>query len=971
MPFVVSQRPEMSPAVAWARSTVLVLSSLLLLPALVPAQAPAAQPLEAQALAALLPSDPLVRTGTTRSGVRYYVRQNSRPEGRAELRLVVASGSLHEDDRQLGLAHFVEHMAFNGTDHFEKNEAIEYLRSIGMEFGAGVNAFTSFDRTVYQLRLPTDDSAALKKGLLILEDWAAGLSFEPAEIERERGVVIEEWRGGRGAAARVRDQHLPVLLAGSRRAERQPIGDPDLLQSFAHQDLLRYYRTWYRPERMAVIAVGDFDAAEMERRIERAFRKLGNRKSRSRRAPAQPEVVDEVQLAPGDRISVVTDPEIQRSRIELILRHRSERSGTVGEFRDDLIDSLFLQMFNERLGELLQLAEPPFLGAGAGLQRVDDTTLLYSLALSPSEGRELAGLEALAVEAERVRQHGFLEAELDRQRVDFVRAFERAYEERETTDSRSFVDGYVDNFLDGDPYPDVGQRLELVRQLLPGIEIAEINTRARSWSTGEDRVILVTAPEEGAEALPETDQILQLVQDVRGREVEPWVDEVSSTPLIEELPQPGEITNRSTLADLGVTHWTLSNGIEVYLKPTDFKKDEVFLRAFSPGGTSLVSDEDYPSAEMAETILGLSGLADHSLIELGKMLTGKVVSVSPTLEEESEGFRGGGSPEDLETLFQLLYLQATAPRYDTQAFASFTTRMTGLLRNRRSRPEVVFGETIEEALYQNHPRRQPLDEEFVSRVDHQRALQVYRERFADFSDFTFVIVGSFEISKLEPLVERYLASLPAAGREEAPRDLGIRVAEGTVEREVAMGMEEKAQVQLVLSGPFVQSVEERLRLQVMVEVLRNRLRDRVREQLGGTYGVSVSASTSHWPQPSYRLGVSFGSDPQRIDELIAVVFDEMDRMTRELVASEELEKVRETERRNRETALQQNGFWLGSLSYALEKGEDLAQILTFEDRLTVVDLEAVRGAAQAYLGRENLGKFILRPAAAVEPGGEQ
>ncbi len=917
-------------------------------------------------LSAPLPLDPLVRTGTTRSGVRFYVRRNSRPEGRAELRLVVRSGSLQEDERQLGLAHFVEHMAFNGTEHFAKNEAIEYLRSIGMEFGADVNAFTGFDRTVYQLRVPTDDEEAVERGLLILEDWASGLTFAAEEIDRERGVVIEEWRGGRGAAARISDQHLPVLLAGSPRATRRPIGDPDLLRTFPHEDLIRYYRTWYRPERMAIVAVGDFDPERMQRRIERAFRKLGSRQARRQRAESErpAEIEDRVELSSADRFSLATDPEIQRPRLEHVVRHAAPRGGSIGDFRDDLIDSLFLRMFNQRLGELLQQAEPPFLSAGAGLQRVDASTVLFTLAMSPQEGLLLEGLDSVAVEAERVRRHGFLDSELERQRGVFLRAFERAWEERDTTSSGAFVADYIDHFVDAEPYPDAAQRLDLVRRLLPAITLEEINARSQRWSSGDDRVTLLTAPDSEAEDLPDGEAILDRLEAVREREVEPWVDEVSTTPLMETLPEPGEVTTRRQIEELDLHHWSLSNGIEVYLKVTDFKRDEVLLRAFSPGGTSLVSEEEFPSAVMSQTVLGISGLGEHSMIELGKMLSDKVVSISPTLDEEGEGFQGGGSPQDLETLFQLLHLQATAPRDDPEAFASFENRMAGLVRNRRSRPEIVFGEAIEEALYDDHPRRQPFDEAFLERIDHDTVLRVHRERFADLGDFTFVIVGAFELDAMEALVERYLASLPSEGRREAPRDVGVRIVPGEVTREIAMGVEEKAQVQLVLSGAFEQSVEERLRLHVMVEVLRSRLRDRVREDLGGTYGVGLSASTSHWPTESFRLTVSFGADPERIDELVEVVFEEMDRMRREAPEVSELEKVRETERRNRETALRQNGFWLGTLAYSLERGEDLTNILTFDQRLSAVDVETIRQAAGKYLKRENLGRFVLRPAAA-------
>jgi zinc protease len=949
---------------------VLALLCALALGACVTAGAPAPAPVAVAPSADLaslgldraLPEDPAVRRGRLANGLRYYVRRNARPEDRAELRLVVAAGSVVEDDDQLGLAHFVEHMAFNGTRRFEKQELIDSLRAIGMRFGADLNASTGFDQTVYQLQVPTDDDELVGRALLILDEWAQGVAFDPEEIDRERGVVIEEWRGRRGAGARVLDQQLPVLLAGSRYAERLPIGTPEVLASFEPDTLVRFYRDWYRPDLMAVVAVGDFDPDAMVRRIAKRFSKL--RPPRRPRQPVEAGVPERAETA----VSRVTDPELTTSRVQVSYKHPARVTRLVGDFRDGLVEGLFNALLNARLRERLQVADPPFLGSSSSLGALTRDRDLYSLSATVHEGRMLEGLEALLEEAERARRHGFQPGELERMRADFLRSFQRQYEERDTTDSGVHASRLTGEFLDGEPTPDAETRFRLAQRFLPEITLEEVNAQAVRWMSSADRVILVTGPEKEGAGLPEAPALLAAFDRVREREVEPYEDRVADTELMPEPPSPGRIVGRERIEELDVEVWTLGNGIRVVLKPTELKKDEVRLSAFSPGGTSLAADDAWVPAATATSVLGLGGLGEHDLVTLQKLLAGRSAGASAYIGETSEGLAGGGSPQDLETIFQLVYLTATAPRADPEAFASFRSRMAGFVANRLARPEVVFQDTITEVMSQGHPRRRPFDEEQLAKTDLDASLAFYRERFSDLSDATFVIVGAFGLEPIEPLVERYLASLPGNGRRESWRDLGVRTPRGVIERTVRKGLEPKAQVVQLFTGPFEQGWLQRHRLQSLVEVLEDRLRKRVREELGGTYGVSVSSGTSFEPVQEYTLRISFACDPERVDDLRAAVREELERIRETPVDDQEIRTVQETQRRGRETSLEQNGFWSSVLGFVFEHDLDPLEILRFDQRVASLDSAALLETARRIIDFDNVATFLLLPEA--EASGE-
>ena len=914
-----------------------------------------AAPSAAPASADTLPLDPRVRTGVLPNGLRYYVRENDRPEKRAELRLVVNAGSILEDEDQRGLAHFVEHMAFNGTRHFAKNELVAYLESIGMRFGADLNASTSFDETVYALTLPTDSAAALEKGLLILEDWAHGLTFDHGEIQRERGVVTEEWRLGQGAGSRIRDKQLPVIFSGSRYATRLPIGTKGSLDSATDMALVRFYREWYRPNLMAVVAVGDFDADSMVARIRARFSSLTNPSA------ARPRTLATVPDHDSTLVSIATDPEVTYNSVAVMWLLPPGERGTVRAFRQSLVESLYNRMLNERLSEIAQRPGAPFIRASSAKSDLVRTKDFYQLGAVVQNGGIERGLEAILTEAARVDAHGFTAGELERARANMLRGYERAYAERDKTYSASLAAEYVENFLSGEPAPGIAYEYAAVRQLLPTVTLDDVNRLGRDWISDRNRVVLVDAPDKPGTTVPNRAALLAVFDRVRGRPVTAYVDSASSAPLLERAPKAGRITSERTIAGVGITEWRLSNGARVLLKPTDFQADQVLMRAYSPGGTSLVADSDYVAAATATVVLAEGGVGRLSLPDLRKRLAGKAVGVSPSLGDGEEGMSGSASPRDLETMLQLTYLYFTAPRADSAAFTAFQQRARAALANRGASPEAAFQDTLQVTLARHHFRARPFTASLVNEMSLDRSLAIYRDRFANAGDFTFVFVGNVSPDSLRPLVERYIASLPSTGRRERARDTGVAPPAGVVERVVRRGTEPKAETAIVFSGPFEFSRDNRFALGALADVLEIELRDALREQLGGTYGVTVSAQGERDPRPSYTLGIEFGSAPDRAESLTTALFAQLDTLERSGPSAATLAKVKEADLRARETSLRQNGYWLSQIVTFDRLGWPLAEIPAGDRLIAALDAKTVQEAARRYLNEKRYVKVVLLP----------
>ncbi len=908
--------------------------------------------------------DPSVIRGTLGNGLAYYVRHNGEPRGRAQLALVVKAGSVLEEDDQRGLAHFVEHMAFNGTARFARQQIIEYLESIGSALGADLNALTGYDHTMYWLEVPADDPDAMETAFRILSDWAYAVTFAPDEVELERGVVLEEWRLGRGFGSRLQDRLFPLLFGDSRYAERSPIGLPEVIEAASAERLRDFYERWYRPGLMAVIAVGDFDAEAVETKVRRHFapRPEGEAPGGAAAGPAAEPPRFSVPDHGPPRVGVLTDPEAPGTQVNLLRKVPPDAGEGLAAFRRTAVERLAFEMLNARLFERGRAADPPFLWAGGGREPLIAPLDVVSFSAQVDADGAGPGLAALLEELQRVRRHGFTEAEMDRGKASLLSSAESAYRQREQLPSFALVQTYVRHFLWGGPVPGPEAEWELYREVLPRISLPETDDIAASWSLPGNTVLLVVRPERDG-APPDGELAAALRAQLEGADsldVEPYVDAFEDVPLLPAPPEPGSIVAEERIESVDAVRWRLSNGITVIAKRTDFRGDEVVFGAHSPGGHSLVPDADHVSATHAAQLVAGSGAGPHDAVALSKLLAGREVWVSPYIGELFEGFSGHGSPEDMEAMFQLITLYATAPRLDPVHFSTYVAGLRSFAEARASQPDAVLFDAETAIMSQDHFRRRPLTPALLKELSAERAEAVYADRFADLGDATFVFVGAFDWDDLRSLTAAYLAGLPASGRVERWRDVGVDPPAGREDHVVRSGTEPRSATLLVFAGEMEWGRTEALTLNAMGSMLAVRLRERLREELGGTYNVGASARAGPLPDPEYRVYITFGSDPSRAEELFNEVEAELDWL-RGGGEQGYLDTVRELMRTARREMLRDNGFWLREIQTALQRGEPLAEIAGLDDRLDELTLEQVAAAARRYLPDDRYVRIVLLP----------
>ncbi|HCN25151.1 MAG TPA: insulinase family protein [Candidatus Marinimicrobia bacterium] len=908
-----------------------------------------------QGIKANLPVDPKVKIGELENGLRYYIRENQKPKKRAVLWLAINAGSVLEDDNQQGLAHLVEHMAFNGTKHFEKQELVDYLESIGTKFGPDLNAHTSFDETVYKLQVPSDSTDYILSGLQILEDWAHGLLFDENEIDKERGVVTEEWRTRQGAGARMWNKVVPILFNNSQYAKRLPIGQIAVIDTAHYETIKKFYQDWYRPDLMALIAVGDFDSNWIEELIKTYFSRIPVKNNPRER------IVYPVPDHQETLIAIATDPEASGTRISINYKHPLARQYTEEDYRNTIIQNLYTGMLNKRLEELTKLSDPPMMYGYSYFRNMTLSKASYVLGAAVREDRIHTGLATLLIEAERVRRHGFTSTELERQKMEVLRRIEKSYDERDKTESKTYVREYVRNFLEEEPISGIEYELELYKRFIPEIAIEEINNLAKKWVTDHNRVVTVYAPEKEGLTIPTEDELLAVFSEIKSIEIEPYMDKVSDEPLVAIQPEPSQISNIEILEDIGVEIWTLTNGIRVILKSTDFKNDEILFYAYSPGGTSLAPTESYVPASTADWIISDSGLGPFSQIELQKKLSGKIINISPYLSDLYEGLSGSASPKDMETLFQLIYLYFTAPRRDETAFQAILERGKGFLENRSARPESAFEDTVKVTMAQYHPRQRPWSLQLLNEMELDKSFSFYQDRFADASDFTFFFVGNFDRKAIAPRILTYLGGLPTVNRKETWENTGIDPPQGIMKKHVYRGMEEKSITRIIFSGNFEWSRENRYTLKSMTQAFRIKLREVLREDMSGVYGVGVRAKPKHYPEGEYTLSISFGCAPDRVEELTNAVFQQIDSLKTTGLTDKYLTKVKEKQRRERETNLKENRFWLNVLKTYDMHNEDFLDILEYEKLIEKLSLGNIQKAANQYFNVENYVQITLYP----------
>jgi zinc protease len=903
----------------------------------------------------LLPMDSRVKTGVLPNGLKYYIMKNAEPKNRAQLRLMVKAGSVLENDEQQGLAHFMEHMNFNGTKNFPKNELVNFLQKSGVRFGADLNAYTGFDETVYMLPVPTDSMEVFKKGMQILEDWAHNATLDPSEIDKERGVVLEESRTGKGAQARMRDKFFPVILNNSQYAKRLPIGKDDILKNFKYEVLNQFHKDFYRPDLEAVAVVGDIDVAMVEKMIIEKFSGMQN--------PATPKerTKYKIALSGGTDVAIVTDPEQPNTIIQVLNKQEKRKDVTLQDRRDGMVRSLFNQMLSSRIQELTQKADPPFQFGYAGYGGFLGNLDAFTSFVVAKGGNVEKGMKAILEETERAKKFGFTASEFARAKTSYMVGQERAYKERDKTDSEQLAEGIVGAFIEDENLTSPDFSYDFTKKYIDGIKLEEVNALSNVLITNENRAVIVMAPEKDKATLPTEAQIREWLN-TAGSNVTAYVDNTVDKPLIAKLPTGTKVTATKQIPEVGVTEYTFANGVKAVLKPTDFKNDEIMFGAYSFGGTNLYSDKDADNARLASTIASVGGLGEFSSVNLRKMMTGKVARVFPYIAGTTENFNASTNPKDFETSLQLVYSYFTQPRFDAEVIKGFMANQRDALANQQKTltPEKVYNDSLSAILSNYAPRNMPMTLERMEKVDANRAFEIYKERYADASDFTFFFVGNFKNEEIKPLLEKYLGGLPSTKRKETYKDLGIRPPKGKVEKTLYKGTEPKARVTMVWTGDADPTPENDTQVEAISEVLEIKLIEKLREEESGVYGVGVSGSTQKIPAKRYNFRIAFQCAPENVEKLVNRTLAEIQKIKDSGAEAGDIEKFKIETKRQTETQLRDNGFWLGYLQGQYQDGDDVKDVLKEDERMKKVTVESTKTAAKKYFA-DNFIKVIMLP----------
>ncbi len=919
--------------------------------------------LAASAGAALKLSDPVpigpqVKVGKLANGLTYYIQKNGKPEKKLELRLVVKAGSILEDEDQQGLAHFTEHLAFNGSTNFKKHELVSYLQSIGVKMGADLNAYTSFDETVYILPIPTEKRENVEKGFLVLEDWAHGLTLDKDDIDKERGIVMEELRLGKGAQDRMNKVLYPKIFNGSRYAQRLPIGKEEVIKNAKYEAVRRFYKDWYRPDLMAVVVVGDIELADAEKLIHKHFDKLKNPATPRLRtyAPIPARAVTEA--------AIVTDKEAQGNAV--LIRYpvmEIKEKGTFGSYREKLLELLFTAMLNQRLQELAQLPEPPFLGGGSAVGRLTARYKSFSSSAGLGKGGPVPAINALVQENARARQYGFSAGEFDRAKKNVARLYERAYIERDKTDSSNYVGEYVRNFLEKESIPGIENEYKYLNEFLPAITLEEINRYAHDTIPGNSAKLVVYMGNSNPETpAPSAPALLASVTAAEKVVVKARTEQDVAKQLMDKPPAGGTIVEETRDAKLGLTRLTLSNGVKVVLKPTDFNNDQIVMSAAREGGQTLFDDKDAFNARYASSVASVMGLSTYSPLDLQKILAGKSASVGVGLADYTDSVSGNAGVKDVETMLQFVYLKFTGARRDEGLYKSFMGKQLEGARTALVRPEAVFNDTVISTLYNNHPRvARTTRPEDLAKVNLDRALEIYRTRFSSAKGMTFFLVGSIDPVVVKPLLATYLGSLPTGDIPVAFRDVGIRPVTGVVKKEVRSGSEAKSIVSLSFTGKAEFSEMEDMRLRAMIDVMNLRIHDILREKMSLIYGGGMYGNLARVPYGHYTIGTQLPTGPDNVDKVIAATFAEITRMKEQGPDAADLNKVKQNWLQLYQKGMRENGFWLGYMQGALLNGTDPANILEYEKMVAQVSAADLKSAAQRYFDTANYVQVVLQP----------
>lgn len=914
-------------------------------------------------LADKIPIDPKVKIGKLQNGLTYYIRENKKPEQKVELRLVVNAGSILEDDNQQGLAHMAEHMAFNGTKNFKKNEIVSFLQNIGVGFGNDLNAYTSFDETVYMLPIPTDKPGNLEKGFQVLEDWAHNVTYLTEDIEGERAIILEESRVGKGAEDRMFRETYPLLFAGSKYANRLPIGVDSIIKTFKPDLIRKFYKDWYRPNLMAVIVVGDAPLSQIEELIKKHFSSLANP------ANERPRAKSPVPAYTSNEGKVVTDKEATGYSVSVAYSaFPSKPEITVGDYKDNIVKSIFTTLLNQRLRELTQKENPPFLYGygyfGSYARGYDQFNTVAGVPTADAAGKSLT---ALLEEVERAKRFGFTQNELDRAKANLLASMDRAYNERDKTESAVFVAEYLRNFLEEEPIPGVSVEHDYYKELVPQINLGDVAEISKLLQKTPEFFVSLTGPE--SDKLPTAANLINIATAVAQRtDIKPYEEKAIAAKLLKKEPIPGKITKETRDPKLGTKTWVLSNGTTVTIKKTDFKDDEIQLGARRFGGTSNYGVADKYNAAYALAVINNMGYGDFSPTDLQKMLAGKTANAAASLAASFDGFSGSSSIKDLETMLQLLYLKATSPRVDEALFKSYVQKNKAQLAFILANPEVGFVDTLVKTVYQNSPLT-PISiprPEYFDKINMKRAMEIYKERFGNAYGMNFAIVGSIDEAKLKPLVEKYIGGLPASKKVFNYKDNGLRPIKGTLTLNVYKGEADKSLILSMINGEIPYSEDLALQGAAVSEVLNIRIIEELREKIQGIYGGSTSVSLSRYPYPAYGVSVQLPTGPDKIDTLLKAIDSEMKSIQTKGPSKENLDKVKMQWIESRRTAIKQNGTWLNYILTSKLETKNIDRFLNYEKYVNALTPQAVQDAAKKLLTGTSHVTAILRPEKKTE-----
>ncbi|WP_343307224.1 insulinase family protein [Chitinophaga niabensis] len=903
-----------------------------------------------------IPLDPAVKQGKLANGFTYYIRHNEEPKGRASFYLVNKAGSILEDEDQRGLAHFLEHMNFNGTKHFPRNKLVDYLQKAGVSFGADLNAYTFFDETVYKLPIPTADPVMVKSAVQIMRDWAQEATLDAAEIEKERGIILEEGRLIKGGKDRMMRKYLPMLFNNSRYAARLPIGLEEILKNFNQATIKRFHQDWYRPDLQALIIVGDIDVKETEKMVKKHFADLRN--------PAGPRERPDytIPLTGKNQFLVVTDPEVAATSMQVFLKHRSLSLRTEADYLESIRRNLFLQMLgSRRYAELTRKTNASFSNASTGLQNLQGGLEALVFEVTAKEGELQYAFAQTWEVLEKVKRFGFTQTELDRAKQQYLRTMESSLKEKNKTSSVSMVEEYQRNFLTGEAAPGIEWEHQFALQHLNHITLADIKAVAEKYISDTNRDILVIAPEKAKATLPDSAAVITWINKAHKAELVAYQDVTEDLALMPVKPTPGKIVSRTTEPAIGTTKLLLSNGLTVILKPTTFKNDEIKFRGFSAGGSSVLEDDEFDAISGVDRLVESFGLAHLDPVQLSKALNGKQVGVNTFISARSQSVNGATSTEDLETALQMVYLRFTQPRKDSALYTSVINNSKEAIRNRYADPNNAFNDTMAYVMGDYHYRNSPPTLIKLSMITLDRSYELYKQRFADASGFTFVFTGNFDLATIEPLLEQYLGALPSLNRKESARDLGTHIPAGQLVKVVRGGSEDKALLRLVFSGDYPYSPVNNTCMNALGQILQIKLLERMREAEGEVYSPSVQFMYNKLPKNRYAYVVAFGCAPRNIDHLVTIVKEEMAKLRTEGVTVDDIQKFRAAYAKNVETALLDNSFWLGYLCGQAENGEDMLEVTRTAETLKGVTPAALKETANLYLTERNVIQFMLVP----------